>query len=320
MNAVNDAFEPAEATSAPAHPVRPFAWLLRRELWENRSLYLAPLAAAGVVFIGFLLNALHLPEGMQALARLDPERQRQAVSGIYGGIGLLIVLVTAVVAWFYALDALHSERRDRSILFWKSLPVSDTQTVLSKLATAMIVAPVIALATVVALQVSILLLSSAVVLIGGASPAPLWSNLQLFQLTVVLLYSLAALSLWYAPIYAWLLLVSAWAKRSTFLWAVLPPIALVLFERLAFHSDHVAQLLAYRFRGGLASAYNSEIFREGQGGGGFRAEVSVDLPDYPIQLLDPSQFLANPWLWVGLIVAAALTAAAIWLRRYREPL
>ena len=83
--------------------------------------------------------------GGALLAALDPERQRSAVSGIYGGIGSLIVFTMAVVTWFYALDALHSERRDRSILFWKSLPVSDTQTVLSKLFTAMVIAPLIAL-------------------------------------------------------------------------------------------------------------------------------------------------------------------------------
>ena len=293
---------------------------MRRELWENRSLYIAPLVAAAVVFIGFLLNAMHLPEGMQVLAGLDPERQRRAVSGIYGGIGLLIVFTMAVVTWFYALDALYGERRDRSILFWKSLPVSDTQTVLSKLFTAMVVAPVIAFAVVVSLQVLILLLSSIVVYIGGASPAPIWSNLQLFQMTLVMLYTLIVLSLWYAPVYAWLLLVSAWAKKSTFLWAVLPPIAVVLFEKVAFHSNHLASLLRYRLKSGLASAFDQGVFSARGAEASFQSEVRVDLPDHPLALLDPAQFLANPWLWVGLIVAGALLAATVWMRRYREPI
>jgi ABC-2 type transport system permease protein len=319
MNAVS---ETPEALAAPAenHATRPFYWLVRRELWENRSLYIAPLVAAGVVFIGFLLNALHLPEGMRMLTMLDPERQRRAVSGIYGGIGLLIVFTMVIVTWFYALDALYGERRDRSILFWKSLPISDTQTVLSKLFTAMVVAPVIAFAVVVTLQVLILLLSSIVVLIGGASPAPIWSNLQLFQMTVVMLYALIVLSLWYAPVYAWLLLVSAWAKKSTFLWAVLPPIALTLFEKVAFHSNNIGRLLNYRLRDGLGSAFAPHAMSSRGAAASFETEVRVDLPEHPLAFLDPAQFLSNPWLWVGLIAAAALIAATVWMRRYREPI
>jgi ABC-2 type transport system permease protein len=319
MNAVTGTTE-ASAAPMEASATRPFYWLVRREFWENRSLYIAPLVAAGVVFIGFLLNALHLPEGMQMLAGLDPDRQRRAVSGIYGGIGMLIVLTMAVVTWFYALDALYGERRDRSILFWKSLPVSDTQTVLSKLFTAMVVAPAITFAVVVSLQVLILLLTSIVVFIGGASPAPIWSNLQLFQMTLVMLYVLIVLSLWYAPVYAWLLLVSAWAKKSTFLWAVLPPIALVLFEKVAFHSNHVGRLLSYRLRDGLGSAFEPRAFSPRGAEASFQHEVRVDLPDHPLALLDPVQFLANPWFWLGLIAAAALVAATVWMRRYREPI
>jgi ABC-2 type transport system permease protein len=301
--------------------VRPFHWLLRRELWENRSLYIAPLVAAGVVFIGFLLNALHLPQGMQILAALDPERQGRVVTAIYGGIAALIVVTMAVVTWFYALDALHSERRDRSVLFWKSLPVSDTQTVLSKLFTAMVIAPAIAFGVTVGLQVLILVLSSVVVAVGGANPGPLWSNLQIFQLTIVLLYALVAMSLWYAPIYAWLLLVSAWAKKSTFLWAVLPVGALLLFESLAFDTGYMKQLLAYRFQDGLGTAFDPRVAAARSAhDAGFASEVRVDLPDHVLELLDPIQFFSNPWLWVGLLVAAALTAAAVWMRRYREPI
>lgn len=314
----------AVETTAPARearPTRPFYWLVRRELWENRSLYLAPLAAAGVVFIGFLLNALHLPQGMQILANLDPERQGRIVTAIYGGVGVLIVITMAIVAWFYALDALFSERRDRSILFWKSLPASDTQTVLSKLFVAMAVAPAIAFVVIVALQLLLLILSSIVVVVGGASPTPLWSNLHLLQLTVVLLYSLAAMSLWYAPIYAWLLLVSAWAKKSTFLWAVAPFAALALFESLAFDSQHIGRMLAYRFRDGLSTAFDARaIEARRMADDSFSANVQVDLPEHLVGMLDPVRFLSNPWLWVGLIAAAAFTAAAVWMRRYREPI
>lgn len=322
MNAITETL----ATPLAAAATRPFYWSLRRELWEHRSLYIAPLVAAAVIVIGFVFNAMHLPQGMQILASLDVERQRTAVSGIYGGIAVLIVLTMAVVAWVYSLDALHGERRDRSVLFWKSLPISDTSAVLSKLSVAMLLAPAIAFVIVLITQLLILLLSTAILLIGGVSPAPLWMNLQLFQLTLALLYTLVVLSLWYAPIYAWLLLISAWAKRSTFLWAVLPPVAISMFEELALDTNHFSTMLEYRFSHGLASAFNFAHGAQGRDivldGDGLNGSVDFDasFPDGVLQVLNPLQFLANPYLWVGLAVAAGFVAAAVWMRRYREPI
>ena len=323
MNAVTD----GEVLAAPiaTRESRPLYWLMRRELWENRSLYIAPLIAACVIFVGFLLQAMHLPDGVRVLATLDPERQRRAVSGIYGGMGAVIVVTMVIVTWFYALDALHSERRDRSILFWKSLPVSDTQTVLSKLFTAMVTAPLIAFVTIVCLQVLILLLSSVVVLIGGADLAPIWSGLQFFQITGALLYTLIVLSLWYAPVYAWLLFISAWAKKSTFLWSVLPIVAIVMFEGIAFHSKHFSGLIQYRLRDGLLSAFTPHSHNMPQEGadlsfGGDGVQATIGVSGNIFDRLDPAGFLSNPWLWVGLLVAAGLIAATIWMRRYREPI
>lgn len=320
MNAATETTETFAAPAASMAHVRPFYWSVKRELWEHRSLYIAPLIAAGVVLIGFIFNAMHLPEGMQALANLPPERQRGMVSGIYGGIALLITMIMAVTAWFYSLDALQGERRDRSVLFWKSLPVSDTTAVLSKLFTATVAAPVIAFAIIVFMQLLVLLLSTVIILVGGANPMPMWSNLQMFQLTLVLIYALIVLSLWYAPIYAWLLLVSVWAKRSTFMWAVLPPIGIMLFEKLAFDTSYFRQMLAYRLQTGLMSAFRPHAGSTDINIGGDGVNSQLDMPRYALQLLDPVGFLSNPYLWVGLAAAAGLVAAAVWMRRYREPI
>jgi ABC-2 type transport system permease protein len=316
MNAATDTTDIATPAAAPSH-TRPFYWSVQRELWEARSLYIAPLVAAGVVLLGLIISALHLPGEMP---QPDPDRLRGAVAGVGAVLSMLVVLTTAIATWFYALDALHGERRDRSILFWKSMPVSDLTVVLTKLFTALIVAPAIAFVIIVAGQLLIMVLGSVVVLLHGVSAAPIWTSAKMFQITGAVLYGLVAAALWYAPIYAWLLLVSAWAKRSTFLWAILPPVAVIMFERVAFGTSYFGDMIRYRLGYGLQAAFGNSMPRGGMAAEGAGVEASVRFPDQMLQALNPVQFLSNPWLWVGLAAAAAFVAAAVWMRRYREPL
>jgi ABC-2 type transport system permease protein len=110
--------------------------------------------------------------------------------------------------------------------------------------------------------------------------------------------------LWYAPLYAWLLLISAWSRRTPFLWAALPPFAIAIFERIAFHSSHFAAFLEYRFSGGREAVNN------------MRGNFPID----PGTHLSPGTFLATPGLWGGLVFAAIFLVAAARLRRYREPI
>lgn len=325
MNAATEATETFVAPAAPAPRTRPFYWSVRRELWEHRSLYIAPLAAGGVIVFAFLVamlaNAEHssLSQGVHSFGDISATQLREMLTGVYGVIALMIAMVAAVTAMFYLLDALQGERRDRSVLFWKSLPVSDTTAVLTKLFTAMAVAPALAFAVIIATQLVALVLSTIGVLLAGANPAPLWTNLPIFfQVTVVLIYGLVVVSLWFAPIYGWLLLVSSWAKRSTFLWAVLPPVAVIVFERLAFGTRHFAGMLSYRLGRGLESAFIERGLAQHRDVG---AQLTARAQDHDLlAALDPAGFLGNPYLWVGLAVAAAFAAAAIWMRRYREPI
>ena len=318
MNAATETSESFEAPATAPRPVRPFYWSVRRELWENRSLVIAPLVAGGIAIIALILNAMHLQEGMQALSVLTPDKQRMLVSGVNGGIAFLMTMVMNITVFFYLLDALQGERKDRSVLFWKSLPISDTTAVLSKLFTALLVSGAIVIAVTLATQLLVLLIATAILMIGGVSPAPIWNNLQLFQLTVALIYGQIALAMWYAPVAAWLLFISAWAKRVTILWAVFTPVAISLFERVAIGTHYVQDMLNYRLRDGLKL-----IFAPRSGNAGFTirdGDVNTELPRRVLDVLDPVGFLSNPWLWVGLVVAAALVAAAIWMRRYREPI
>jgi ABC-2 type transport system permease protein len=319
MNAAIDTSESFAAPAAAPRPVRPFYWSVRRELWENRSMLIAPLVAAGVLLIALAIsliaNASQLSQGLQALSALAPEKQQMMIAGSYFGIGIVVTVVMNVAVLFYLLDALQGERKDRSVLFWKSMPIADTTTVLSKLFTATLIGPAIVLATALAAQIVVMLLATVLLLIAGVNPVAIWANPQLFQVIVGSIYVLLAMELWYAPVTAWLLFVSAWAKRAAFLWAVLTPIAAIVFERVAFGTRYVRDFFGYRLTSGLKTMFvaHSPAPRFNDGG-------AVDMPHRVFAALDPVGFLTNPWLWVGLVVAAGFVAAAIWMRRYREPL
>ena len=170
------------AVAATAIPTRPMYWSVRRELWENRSITIAPLVVAAVVLFGSLISTIGLPKRMRAASELDdPAKVHAAVVRPYGVAPAPIMFATFLVGIFYSLDALHGERRDRSILFWKSLPVSDRTTVLSKASIPLVVLPLLGLALGVFTQHIILLLSTATLLGNGVSPAPLWTEVRFIQ-------------------------------------------------------------------------------------------------------------------------------------------
>lgn len=319
MNAATETSESFAAPVAAPRPVRPFYWSVRRELWENRSLMIAPLVVGGLALLALIYRAIISPGDFQALSLLPPAAQGQAVTVGYGAIAYAMSMVMHVTVFFYLLDALQGERKDRSVLFWKSMPVSDTTTVLSKLFTALVVSGAIVFVVSVATVFAMLLVTSVIMLIGGANPASLWGGGQLVQLTIAVIYWQIALALWYAPMAAWLLLVSAWAKRVTILWAAFTPIAIVVFERVAIGTHYVQDMINYRLRDPVITAIAPNV-RGAQVTMGSEGINTHGIPARVFDALDPVGFFSNPWLWVGLVVAAGLIAAAIWMRRYREPL
>ena len=286
---------------------RPFYWSVLRELWENRSIYVAPLIVAAVQVFGFAISTIGLAERRHTVLLLDdPVKQRAAIEAPYDIVAMMMIFVVFIVGIFYCLDALHGERRDRSILFWKSLPVSDLTTVLSKLIIPLAVLPVIAFAIVVCVQLIMLSISSLNLLMHGMSPATTWAHFPVVQNWIVLLYGLVAIALWHAPIYGWLLLVSAWARRATFLWAVLPFIVIQIFEKITFGTHYFGKLVQDRLMGFAPHAFG---FHGGD-------QPTID----SLSQLTPGKYLDTPGLWLGLIFASVFIAAAIRLRRYRGPL
>jgi ABC-2 type transport system permease protein len=281
-------------------------WSVRRELWENRSVYVAPLAVAAFVLFGFLISTIGLPTRMRTVSALEPAKQHVVVVRHYSMAPAPIMFVTFLVGIFYSLDALYSERRDRSILFWKSLPVSDLTTVLSKASIPLVVLPLIGFVLSVATLVIMLPVSTAVLLANGVSPGKLWAEVRFVQQPLVMLYGLTVHALWFAPIYGWLLLVSAWARRTPVLWAALPLFVISIVERIAFNTSHFPAWLGYRLTGAMAEAFAVKP----------QHGVVID----QLSQLDLARFLRTPGLWIGLAFAAACLAASARLRRRGEPI
>ena len=279
-----------------------FYWALRREFWENRWIYLAPLAVAALFLVGFLLSVVHLPREMRALPG-DPDKQHGTIIEPYDMAASLLMGTFIFVAMFYCIEALQRERRDRSILFWKSLPVSDLTTVLAKASIPFVVLPLISCAIAFVTQFIMLLLASAVLAASGLPVASYWHQVSLFQGSLLLLYHVMTVHvLWSAPLYGWLLLVSAWARRAAFLWAVLPPLAICALEKLLFNTAHFAAFLGHFFTGGTEGLY-----------------APGTLPMDPATHLTPGRFLGTVGLWIGLAVTAGFLGLAVRLRRNRGP-
>lgn len=303
-----------------------FLWLIRREIWETRAIWMAPAICAAILVFSALAGGLQVGE-LQFRSLGDPGAMAKLAQLGPGGIGriagVLLVLIAVpfyvaalFVQFFYALDALSSDRRDRSVLFWKSLPVSDAATVLSKVAVATVVIPAAAWAGALAGQLAVHAVV-AIKLAGSGLPYAevLWSPGTWLPALATTLYGAVAVMIWSLPAAGWLLFVSALAPRSPFLWATLPPLAMGLVEQATFGSTHLLRLVGDRTWGVFRAAFRS-LDTDGivtrLGGGDTMLAAGV------ASLMQPLAFLANPAVWGGVLVGAVFVAGAIWARRYRD--
>lgn len=301
--------EPQASGSPTVEPVAPsparlLYWSVARELWENRYLYAAPLIVAAVFLLAFGVGVVHHPfmsRNGGGFARLP---EAAMLEGGFHFAAFALMATYLVVAVIYCLGSLHNERHERSILFWKSLPVSDLTTVIAKAGIPLLLLPLITFVVVLVTQVIMLLVASAVLLAMGGSAADVWS-VPLLSIWAQVLYHLVTVhALYYAPFYGWLMLVSGWARRATFFWALLPIAAVMIIEWLVFNTAVFAHMLRSRLLGG------PEALVPGP------RHMSMQAPT----LSNVGAFMVSPGLWIGLAVFAVFLAAAVWQRRRQGPI
>ena len=285
-------------------------WLIRREFWENRAIWMIPAVFGGLLLLAALFTQVSIPR------LTSPQESEQAAAFFWVVVGGMFYLVMGVYSTWYLLDCLYTDRKDRSILFWKSLPISDVTTVLCKLLVGMVIIPLVyfAAANVTALIAAFILSIRARASIGSS----LWNGDVWGQVQVLWLYVIVTSVVWYLPIAGWLMLVSALAKRAVMLWAVLPPLLLYFLERVFFGTHTVGELISRRLAGlplvsfkGLGSHYGWTH------DGGVVDNTGSPAPSV-WHLINPSGFFTSAETWIGVAIGIALIVAAIQLRMRRS--
>jgi ABC-2 type transport system permease protein len=310
-----DAFAaPASEGSPAAPPAAPLSLMLttlvRREFWEHRTLWIAPVALAALVAVSAFWIHANFDSHDTAWMGPFPGQTRVALFTIVQwALSMPLYIVMSFVLFFYALDCLYAERKDRSILFWKSMPVSDGMTVASKALTALVVVPLGVFLLALVTGVVFTLLFGVRVSVGGAPVVLSWNTLEWLRGQAAMLLLLTLAVLWYAPAVAALMLLSAWSRRNPFLWLTVPAVA-PLVEYIVFRTHYVWSFYRYRRFGiwdALGIAHTNIITKQGI---------------HPFgELLGELNWRAgflNVDLWLGVIVAAALLYAAARIRRYRD--
>jgi ABC-2 type transport system permease protein len=288
-----------------------YLWLFRREVWENRAIWILPVAASGLLLLMTVFGNVQLDD---IPSHLSPDQLRVLAPMLLSGIGVVLFIVMLVYTSWYLLDCLSADRKDKSVLFWKSLPLTDTETVLSKLAMALLVIPVVyfIIADVTALFASFVLSVRG----GSQLTAALWQPGAWLDLQLLALYFIITSALWYLPFSAWLLFVSSWAKRAVALWALLAPLGVCYVEKQLLGTRYLWDAITlHMMRYGTAAFHDDKNFTQHT----LIGSDALSTPSVITEFINPAGFLASSELWVGVALGAALVAAAIYMRhRYAE--
>ena len=296
--------------------------LLKREIWEHRSIWVTPAAIASIVTLGVLAGlvfasgyAEQLNVAIFGAQNLAGDSERKAVlTGFFLGTSWIFLIALAVLTVFYSLDSLYAERKDKSILFWRSLPVTDAETVISKLLTAVIVIPVVTVLGIYATHLINLIVTSIWISMKGADAGMLiWGSVAIFDNWAAALIVVLASGIWMSPFIGWFLLVSAYTKRSPLLMAFMPLILIGLLEGIILRTHVFADNVLSR-GDGLPIFRNMDIERFFDEEEWRLAEGATSL----LQHLDIVRFLTSPAMWAGLVVCGLLCTGAIYVRRYRD--
>jgi len=290
--------------------------LVRREFWEHRYLWMWPFVIAGFLILVSAIGSgysggvgVHIEvngEEHRFLDALTPQKRVALFGVLIGGLLVPQIIGMLLTVSVYVIDCLYAERKDRSILFWKSLPVSDAKTVAAKFLTAVGAVPLLVYAVSVVTSLicyGLLTMRFASTAYAGATR---WDTLTWLSTQGILLIDVAVAALWYAPLVAALMAASAWVRRNPYLWITLAPLVVMFVERRTFGTNHFAQFLEYRLTGFFA-ALGPVLTRHATPQAATLSEG-----------LDATRLLASPDLWLGAVAAAGFLWLATWLRRYND--
>ena len=304
--------------------------LVHREFWENKGAFRTTPLVIGGIYIVFLLMSIFTTahfdnelytfrEAVRLLAEQPAEFRAAHVQEVILGSSIFFTIVLAFVVFFYLLGALYDDRKDRSILFWKSLPASDALTIASKLLAAMVLAPLIFWVLFILTQIVMAIIASLMVLSVGENPWSLFLSVaNPLEAWFILLVSYLASSIWFLPMYGWLLLVSAFAPRIPLLFAVLPP---VVFAILQIWIDFLRTFTLDSSLFGLIGEWvaNSPTILSIHGEES-RLALALGAPltsdfDHSVTVANIFDRLFSTQMLAGLAVAAVFLGGALWLRR-----
>lgn len=303
--------------------------LLRREFWENKGAFRTTPLVIGGIYIGFLLMAIitwtyfdhdsyTLKEALNVAAARPAELRGMIMYQSMLGSSLFFTVVMHFVIFFYLLGSLYDDRKDRSILFWKSLPASDTLTIASKLLAAMVVIPVFFLAILFITHIIMAIIGSLTVLSVGGNPWTLFlSVVNPLAAWAMISASYFAQSIWALPLYGWLMLVSAFAPRVPLLFATLPPLVLAVlqtwieFLRTFTLKHNVVGVIGEWFFNSPA-IFSAEF--DGHEGGIALGVPLTDTFDHAVTLSNMLDRIFSVQMLAGLLIATVFLGAALWLR------
>ncbi len=302
--------------------IRQMVALLKREVWEHRSIYVTPIAVASIVTLATLAMlvfaggfAKELDIAIFGATNIAGDAERSvALTGFFVGTSWLFVLAAGVLTIFYTLDSLYAERKDKSILFWRSLPVTDAEAVVGKLLTALLVIPLFTAGAIIVTHLVNLVVTSAwVSMKGGDAGHLIWGSVPLLDNWTAGFIVVLAGAIWMSPFLGWFLFVSAFTKRSPLLMAFMPLVLIPLLEAIFLRSSVFAEAVFGRsgmlplFRGiDLEAFFDEERLA-------VREEVAGLLP-----YIDLGKFFTSLSMWSGVVVCALFVTAAIYVRRYRD--
>ena len=274
-----------------------YSWLIRRELWERRTVWMLP----GIISIIVILLAL-----FGRFKFIGSDSPAPAWGLVPYLLSVIFFCFAVVSASFYLLDCLYEDRRDRSILFWKSLPISDTDSVLSKLIMGLVVIPLVSflVADFTALIASIVIS----VRESSMVSSQLWHGESWWNLQLLWLYIIGTAAVWYLPLAGWMMLVSATVKRAPILWAVLPFLLDGLIEHFFLGTQFLDRMIGRWIASYPAAAINGHHVEFTDAGG---------IPTLLGHMLDLKAFLLDWRTWLSAVIGAALIFAAIQVRMRR---